>query len=128
MTPENERDADGNNKISTKDFLLAKMEAAKELLLAKIDMIDKSTKLAADSMEKRLEGMNEFRDALKDQTAKFIMTDKWDLVITNIYKEIRELRDFKAMVEGKASQLSVLITFAVSIASLVAAIIALFIK
>ena len=65
--------------VSLKDYFDDKFLASdKALILAfeslkiRLESIDKATEVARVSMEKRLDGMNEFRDALKDQAGKFV--------------------------------------------------------
>ena len=66
-------------------------------------------------MEKRLDGMNEFRDALKDQNARSPSREeverRIDVVEANmcasveaVEKDIKELMKFKNQMEGVASQ------------------------
>ena len=57
----------------------------KELIISKIDAIDEAKKNAFNSMEKRLDGMNEFRDTLKDQAGLFVTRrELWAAVVTVI--------------------------------------------
>lgn len=69
-------------------------------------------------MERRLSGMNEFRDALKDQNAQFVRRDRFDGSIEKIEADIRALQLSKATLEGKASQTSVYIAYAISLTGL----------
>lgn len=50
----------------------------KEYFESQINSIKEATTLARESMEKRLDGMNEFRDALKDQTSLFINRKEYE--------------------------------------------------
>jgi hypothetical protein len=68
---------------------------------------------AQASMEKRLNGMNEFRETLKDQAAQFVTRKEHDFILS----DIRELRESRAMLQGKASQQSVIIAYLISIVS-----------
>ena len=75
----------------------------KEFMLEKFSNLEKSTELARLSMEKRLEGMNEFRDTLRDQASKFItraelnvMVSKFDQEIARLIADIRILRESDA--------------------------------
>jgi hypothetical protein len=56
-----------NNGFTYKDGI-----TLKEYFDEKFRAADKALMLYNETMDKRLEGMNEFREALKDQTAKFI--------------------------------------------------------
>ena len=80
--------------------------------------IQTSTSLAAGAMEKRLEGMIEFRDQLKDQASRFITRSEYDLLVD----DIQGLRETRAMLAGKASQSSMTLTLFIAFAGLIVAI------
>jgi hypothetical protein len=90
--------------------------------------LEQATNLAAKTLEKRLEGMNEFREALKNQASLFITRSEMELEIEKMEKDIRVLRESKANLEGKASQISVVIALAISILGLFVGIIGLIYK
>jgi hypothetical protein len=69
----------------------------KEFINEKFTNLEKQTELTRASMEKRLEGMNEFRDALRDQTSKFITRTEHEAMMHNYDKDIRELRESRAV-------------------------------
>ena len=107
----------------------------KEFMLEKFSNLEKSTELARLSMEKRLEGMNEFRDTLRDQASKFItraelnvMVSKFDQEIARLIADIRILRESDAKKEGKASQLSTNIALLIAIIGILISIFNLLIK
>ena len=62
----------------------------KEYFDTVINSVKESIKTAYDGMEKRLEGMNEFRDSLKDQAARFITRDELDTKLAAIDKGKKE--------------------------------------
>ena len=80
---------DKQDGITLKDYFDARIDsvekiaelntlAVSDLSKATTDSIEKSTNLAKEDMERRLEGMNEFRTQLKDQTATFINRGEYD--------------------------------------------------
>jgi predicted transcriptional regulator len=73
----------------------------------KLSAAEKALDVAYKSLDSRLQGMNEFRQALTDQAASFITRKEHDIIVS----EIRELREFKAAIQGKASQSSVWIAW-----------------
>jgi len=97
----------------------------RDLVMSKFEGNDKATQLAYDSMNKRLEGMNEFRDQLKDQASRFITRDEFGIITNRLIEDIRELREGKARLEGKADQSSVNKAFTLSIIGLVVALVSL---
>jgi len=87
----------------------------KEYFEARLAALEKAIETARVGMEKRLDGMNEFRDALKDQSARSPTREeverRIDVVDANLCssvealeKDIKELMKFKNQLEGVASQ------------------------
>ena len=76
----------------------------KEYFDTKITALEKAIEQARISMEKRLDGMNEFRDTLKDQAARMPTRVEMNTEIEKLEKDIKELTKFKDTLEGKASQ------------------------
>ena len=111
------KDEENHNSISLKEYIEAKIGA-----------VEKATTIASANLEKRLEGMNEFREALKDQTAKFITRNEHEAMMNNYNKDIRELRESRAMLEGKANQSSLNIVLGVSLVAILISIIDLIIR
>lgn len=62
----------------------------KEYLDASIKDIRESIKVAYASMEKRLDGMNEFRDTLKDQAGKFVTREELDARLETVNKNRKD--------------------------------------
>lgn len=111
----------------------------------KLNSIEKATSLAKGDMEKRLEGMNEFRSTLKDQSANFTTKTENDLLITKIddqfstlrheYNEkfdkideaIKSLQLSRAELAGKASQNQVFIAYFFAIIGIIISLIIHFI-
>lgn len=96
----------------TKNLVNVDKEQAKSIL--KIDDINKNTAAANASLDKRLETMNEFREALKDQTAKYITREEYNLMNEKVVEDIKHLSESKAHAEGKASMTSVYISYAIA--------------
>jgi len=97
----------------------------KEYVDAKIDAINESTKLATQTLNERLAGMNEFRAALKDKDMMTVTRDELKALMDKVHGDIGMLREWKATLEGKASQQSVNIATILSIAGLLIALVAL---
>lgn len=96
---------------------------ALQSLMVRLDGTDKAHDIYRQALEKRLEIMNEFRGALQDQSKTYIGRPEHDSVVA----DIRSLRESRAEMEGKASTMSVVIAYAISIISLFLAALALFI-
>jgi predicted phage gp36 major capsid-like protein len=84
--------------------LITRIDSNKELAEQRFRAIEVSTKEAKGDMSQRLESMNEFRTQLKEQASHFITRIEYDKMI----EDIRELRESRAELSGKASVASVL--------------------
>lgn len=73
----------------------------------RLQAMEKATVLALQNLDKRLEGMNEFRAQLRDQTSTFATRSELQLYMKSVSKDIKILLESKAKIEGKASQNSV---------------------
>jgi hypothetical protein len=70
---------------------------------SKIDTIHSEVNKAEVALSKRLEGMNEFRDTLKDQAAQLATRIEVDRQLSTIDERIKSLELSRANVEGKAA-------------------------
>lgn len=70
---------------------------------SKLEAIELATQRALQSNEKRLEGMNEFREALKDQASRFLYKDEFLAQYELVRKDLKNLELAKAELTGKAS-------------------------
>jgi len=98
----------------------------KEYFESRLTAMEKATSLAKADMEKRLDSMNEFRHQLDMQTREFVNTILYDKDIDRLDKDIRDLRDSKNQLEGKASMKSVVIGYIFTAIALIIGIIKLF--
>ena len=100
----------------------------KEYVEARLESIEKAAEVAYRAMEKRLEGMNEFRGQIKDQASTFITKVEFKAYLDKIDGDIRVLREFKSALEGKASQSSVNVALLLSGIGILIALAGLLIK
>lgn len=100
----------------------------KEYLESRIDAVKDSITTAQIAMEKRLEGMNEFRETLRDQASKLVTRAELDSRDALINSDIRVLREAKATLDGKASQFSLAVAMVLAIAGLIVGIIGWFVR
>jgi hypothetical protein len=104
------------------------LESMREFFESKIQAIETATKIAYETMERRLEGMNEFRDTLRDQAGKFVTRSEIDVVREAIEDDLRILRESKANLEGKASQGAVNVALLFSVIGLLLGIFGIVMK
>jgi hypothetical protein len=76
----------------------------KEYVDALLKALETRIEQARISMEKRLDGMNEFRDALRDQAANSPTRNEVETELEAIKKDIKTLISFMDTVGSKASQ------------------------
>jgi len=91
----------------------------RDYIEAKLEAVDRQTQAAAQTMDKRLDGMNEFRETLRDQASKFVTRAELTIQIDRLTDRQDELRTFKNRLEGKASAISVYIAYAIAIIGIV---------
>ena len=116
--------------VSLRDFFTREIAGLKEYFDIKIDSMDKALVVAQREMERRLEGMNEFRAQLDRQNSEFITRQQFESKHEAIQeqfeskheankKDIQDLKLTGALLEGKASQKSLNFVMFVSVASLI---------
>ena len=112
-----------NDQENHFNIKIASLERATTMVAANLE---KATTIASEGLEKRLSGMNEFRAQLKDQTANFITRPEHDAVLLRINEDIRILRESRAELSGKASQLSANVALGIALIGLVLSLIGFF--
>lgn len=120
--------SNGNKNISIKEYFESKFIELKNYMDVKFENIEKSTRFAQDNLNTRLEGMNEFRNSMKDQATQYITRAEHDALITKIDSDVRYLREATAEAKGKATQQSVSIAYIISFIGLLVAVVSLVIK
>ena len=100
--------------VSLRDYFDTTMEAR-----------DKTLEVALRNLDHRLGQMNEFRNALRDQSLTFLTKAEYNTFKENLEADIRSLRESRAMLEGKADQKQVTTAVIISIIGLAVAVISL---
>jgi hypothetical protein len=100
----------------------------KEHLESRIQAVEKAAIQTASTLEKRLEGMNEFRAQLSHQAGTFLTREAYQIAHEQLQKQVDELRMSRAMLEGKASQNAVMFSIALAVAGLLLGVIMLILK
>ena len=98
----------------------------REFVESKLESLEKATAVAYEAMEERLKGMNEFRDALRDQTSNFLTRTEFIAAHERVCDDIRILREYRASLEGKASQQAVVGAYILAAIGFVIGILGLF--
>ena len=79
---------------------------------------ERSTVFASEVLERRLEMLNEFRTAMKDQAAGFFTRAEHSLYMESVASDLRSLREWRSELNGMASQHSVNVALLISLLSL----------
>lgn len=106
----------------TRDFIVTDIPL-RDYFEARLAALEHHIKVAAAAMEKRLDAMNEIREQLRDQAATFMPRSEYNIHHEKLVEDVRDLRESKAQLEGKASQKSVNVTLVISIFGLILALI-----
>ena len=100
----------------------------RELMEEKFKANDKELELFREVLEHRLTVLNNAREEMRAYIGSTVSRQEITPLIERINDDIRSLRESRAGVEGKASQLSVNITFLFALSSFVLGIVSLFLK
>lgn len=116
------------DSVSLREYFDNRFNELKNYMDLKFTSLDKSTCLAQDNLNNRLENMNEFRESLKDQTKSYITRTEHEALITKYDSDIRVLREANAKAEGKASMNSVYVGYIIAFIGIIMGIIGLILK
>ena len=107
-----------NGRIALREYLESRMNELREYVDIRLQSIEQATTLARSSMNLRLDSMNEFRDALKDAASRQVTREELAVIVDRFRTDIDELKQYRATMDGKASQSSVNITLVIAVLSL----------
>lgn len=99
------------NDIELKDYIDKRLSDFDRRFSDRFILSDQAVNKAEHTMNQRLNSMNEFRDALKDQTARMATR----LEVEKIDQDVRELQKAKSNFEGKIFVISGVISSVISI-------------
>ena len=94
---------------------------------SRITGLEKATCVAQTSLEKRLESMNEFRAAIKDQNMTFVTRVEFEAFHKPVLDDLRVLRESRAELAGKASQGQTNLALIIALIGLILAIVKFFV-
>jgi len=113
-------------EVPLHDHFKSRLDDLEKLVDVKFAAIDKSTSLAREALDARLEGMNQIREALRDQSGRMATKDYVDLVTRRQQVDIEELKESRWRLAGAASQKSVNIAMILAIVGLAISILRFF--
>ena len=94
---------------------------------ARVTALEKASEVSARALDRRLDAMNEIREAMRDMSSGMATRSELDAAKENIEKDLRALREFRAELGGKASQQQANVALALALLSLVMSIVMHFI-
>lgn len=125
MTIKNKSCPPDNNHELINDVKIRELEKRVDMRSA---AAQQAVNLAANDLRARLDAMNEFRAALKDQSFTFVPRNEMDAKLESFSKELKQVEITHAMIEGKASQTGVNFSLIIAVGSFLSSIILHFIK
>lgn len=114
------------DSVTLKEYIESKIESLDKKIEMNLHLNQIALDKAAAQMDERLSRMNEFRDTLRDQAGTFITRTEIELITSKIDVDIRELRESRAKLEGKADQNSVYVAYVFAIIAVIISLIKLF--
>ena len=108
-----------NGRIALREYLEVRIKELREYVDVRLASIEQATMLARNSMNLRLDSMNEFRAALKDTIARQVSREELAVIVERFRMDIDDLKQYRATMDGKASQSSVNVTLVIAVLSLV---------
>lgn len=121
-----------DDTISLKEYFEARLKAIEEVNQKTFELNNIAIQKAEDSVNFRLESMNEFRSAMKDQQATYLPIQEFKAHLAasqksfeDLKEQINKLSTIQQVVAGKAGQPMVWIVGAGSIIGLILSIISL---
>ena len=103
--------------VTLKDYVDTSLEAR-----------DKALEVACDNLDRRLEAMNEIRNALRDQSMLFLTKAEYNVFKETLEADIRSLRESRAELAGKADQKQVNTAMILSVIGVMMAFISIVMK
>lgn len=101
--------------------LCLKIEALEKLCAVQFEFINKETKLAKEDMERRLEGMNEFRAQLNRQASEFVTRESMDLKLAKLETKIESTTACMNISSGSGKWQSHIVTVLIAMAVMLVA-------
>ena len=95
--------ADDENRVSIRDHFEEQIRWVDKYFSKRLDDSHVAIDKAEQQLNKRLEGMNEFRDTLKDQASKLATKDEMMALIGALDKRIQSVERVQSSGEGRTS-------------------------
>ena len=115
------------DNVSLLNHIELMVHAVESRLSIRIDAVEKAVQVAKIENDRRLEGMNEFREQLREQATHFASNERID-AIEQRYSELRDsVTTFHSQYSGKSQGMSPFVDIGIRVALIVLALIAGFV-
>lgn len=122
-----ERIVTGNPGIvSLKEHVETRLSDMDKFITESFASRDKAQVVAWDSLKAKMIDENHIRAQLQEQSQELVTKTEYRGDIKRLSDEVQQLREYRASMEGKASQASVIVSYLIGGAGLVLGIIKLF--
>ncbi|MCR4331687.1 MAG: hypothetical protein NUV34_03130 [Sulfuricaulis sp.] len=101
--------------VSLREHLESQIKWLDRHVAGQLTAIDASTVKALAQLDERLRGMNEFRDALKDQASRLMTRKESEAQHESIESRLKSMELTRAAGEGKVLIISGLVAFVASV-------------
>ena len=101
-------------RVGLRDYVDVRLDAMEHHAETVFSNIEKSIEVANKVLDIRLAAMNEFRATIADQSNSFITKVEYKADKNKSDSEIQALKDFKLVINSKASQRSLTFAYVVS--------------
>lgn len=96
-----------NGLASLKELIELRFNELEKRLVLRDEATSKALTLATGTMERRLEGMNEFREQLRSQAGTFVTRESIEPVMNAEKERVRALELWKSNIEGRIIMIAV---------------------
>lgn len=100
--------------VALREYIEAQLDALERRLTLRADLEQLAVKKAEEAMLIRLDGMNEIRAAMRDQTGQFVTRDTYETKHDTMVARVHLLETRVANLDGRAAIFSAIIALVVS--------------
>ena len=105
-------------RVSVKEHLETRLAETRQYLEARIEAVRESIEVAKVEQDRHMLTLNNFRQAMQDQSAQYVTRQEYGIQHTQSEAEIKTLVAAKDVAAGKASQGSVNVAMIMAILSM----------
>lgn len=104
-----------DDRVSLREFILVQLRAVEARFAQYVEHNSEQLRRTEMELNRRLEGMNEFREENRQLTNKFVIKEQYETRHEDLIRRISELEKNKNVREGQLALILVLITIVIAI-------------